>query len=60
MLGAPAGTRLSLALEVGVGRTHDGLPEIVEAMRRVVRDLLRQVRARVALLVVVHDVRQTM
>lgn len=58
MIRAPARAGLGLALEVRVGGTHDGLSEIVEAVRRVVRDLLRQVRAGVAPLVVIHDIRQ--
>lgn len=55
---SPARAGLGLALEVRVGGAHDGLPEIIEAVRRVVRDLLRQVRAGVASLVVIHDIGQ--
>lgn len=55
---APAGTGVVLALQVGVRGAHDGLAQVVEAVRRVVGDLLLQPDAVVPLLVVLDDVRQ--
>jgi len=49
---------IRLALERRVGRARDTLADVVEAVGRVVRDLLGQRHARVPLLVVLGQVRQ--
>ena len=53
---APTGTSLSLALERSIAGTYQRLADVVEAVRRVVRDFLREIRAAVALLEVLHEV----
>ena len=53
---APTGTSLSLALERSIAGTHQRLADVVEAVRRVVLDFLREIRAAVALLEVLHEV----
>ena len=53
---APTGTGLGLALERSVAGAHQRLADVVEAVRRVVRDFLREIRAAVALLEVLHEV----
>lgn len=54
---APTGTSLGLALERSVAGTHQRLADVVEAVRGVVRDFLSEIRAAVALLEVLHEVR---
>ena len=53
----PTGTSLGLAFERCVAGAHQRLADVVEAVRRVVRDFLREIRAAVALLEVLHEVR---
>lgn len=52
----PPRTSFRLALQIGVSGTHDGLPEIVEAMSRVVSHLLLQLDAAVSALEVFDEV----
>jgi len=53
----PTGTCLRLAFERSVTGAHQRLADVVEAVRGVVGDFLREIRAAVALLEVLHEVR---
>ena len=59
MLGSPSGACLCVAFEVCVGRTHDVLADVVEAVGRVVRNLFGQVHPGIALLIVLYYVGET-
>lgn len=54
----PTWSGLCLPFERGVTGTYKGLPDVIEAMRGMVGDFLREVRAAVALLEVLDEVGQ--
>lgn len=56
VLRAPAGPRFGLALEVGVCGAHDGLPDVVDAVRRVVGHLIRQFGTGISLLEMIYEI----
>jgi hypothetical protein len=58
VLGSPAWTRLRFALEVRVGGTHERLSNVVEAVGRVMRNLLVQLLSLVSQLKVLDKVRK--
>lgn len=58
MFRAFAGAFFCLSFQGDVCRTHDPLPQVIEAMPGVVRDLLRQIHTPVALLVMLREIGQ--
>jgi len=52
----PTGTSLGLTFERSVAGAHQRLADVVEAVRGMVSDFLREIRAAVALLEVLHEI----